>query len=85
MHVPLSKKIFNTTGSSGTCPYPGPLCAATLRVRVEGLSKSPHFNGLFAHIERRLEGGRYGVTLEHDGKVFSLKSVNLIIAGCPQE
>ena len=49
-------------------------------MRVEGLSKSPHFNGLFAHIERRLEGGRYGVTLEHDGKVFSLKSVNLIIA-----
>ena len=29
------------------------------RVRVEGLSKSPHYNGLFGSVELWQEGGRY--------------------------
>ena len=49
------------------------------RVRVEGLSKWPHYNGLFARVERSLEGGRYRVVLEEqDAKVLSLKAHNLI-------
>ena len=49
------------------------------RVRVEGLSKSPYYNGLFARVGRSLEGGRYRVVLEEqDAKVLSLKAHNLI-------
>ena len=59
--------------SSDTCPCPGQ------RVRVEGLSKSPHYNGLFARVEVRLEGGRYRVVMEQGGKVLSLKADNLVV------
>ena len=48
------------------------------RVRVEGLSKSPHYKGLFARVEQRLKGGRYSVVLEQDGQVLSLKGDNLM-------
>ena len=63
----------NAAGSvpSDTCPCPGQ------RVRVEGLSKSSHYNGLFARVEVRLEGGRYRVVLEQDKMVLSLKGDNL--------
>ena len=58
-------------GDQPLCPCPGQ------RVRVEGLSKSPHYNGLFARVEVRLEGGRYRVVLEADGKVLSVNADNL--------
>ena len=61
----------NAAGIVPTCPCPGQ------RVRVDGLSKSPHYNGLFARVEVRLEGGRYRVVLEQDKKVLSLKGDNL--------
>ena len=62
--------------SDDSCPYPGQ------RMRVEGLSTSKHYNGLIARVELRLEGGRYGVVLERpDGKVLSLKGVNLTPVG----
>jgi hypothetical protein len=48
-------------------------------VRVEGLSKAPHYNGLFARVEARLEGGRYRVAMEQGGKVLSLKADNLVV------
>jgi hypothetical protein len=46
-------------------------------VQVEGLSKSPHYNGLFARVELRLEGKWYCVVLEEDDKVLSVKADNL--------
>ena len=55
-----------------TCPYPGQ------RVRVQGLMKSPHYNGLLARVELKLEGGRYRVALEQGGEVISLKGQNLM-------
>ena len=49
------------------------------RVRVEGLSKSPHYNGLFARVEVQLEGGRYRVVMKQDSNVLSLKTDNLVV------
>ena len=68
-------KIREAAGSvsSDTCPCPGQ------RVQVEGLSKAPHYNGLFARVEVRLEGGRYRVAMEQGGKVLSLKADNLVV------
>ena len=70
-----STPACNAAGSvsSDTCPCPGQ------RVRVEGLSKSPHYNGLFARVEVRLEGGRYRVVMEQGDKVLSLKADNLVV------
>ena len=45
------------------------------RVRVEGLSKTLHYNGLVARVEVRLEGGWYRLVLQ-DGKKLSLKADN---------
>jgi len=49
-----------------------------MRVRVEGLSKSPQYNGRLGTIQRDVEGGRLRVVLEQDGKVLSLKRENLV-------
>jgi len=48
------------------------------RVRVEGLSKSPQYNGQLGTIQREVEGGRLRVVLDQDGKVLSLKRENLV-------
>jgi hypothetical protein len=47
-------------------------------VRVEGLSKSAQYNGLFGRVELKLQGERYRVVLEQDAKVLSLKGDNLM-------
>jgi len=47
-------------------------------VRVEGLSKSPHYNGQLGTIEREVDGGRLRVVLDQDGNVLSLKRENLV-------
>jgi len=49
-----------------------------MRVRVEGLSESPQYNGQLGTIECELEVGRLRVVLDQDGKVFSLKRENLV-------
>jgi len=49
-----------------------------MRVRVEGLSKSPQYNGQLGTIECELEVGRLRVVLDQDGKVLSLKRENLV-------
>ena len=49
-----------------------------MRVRVEGLSKSPQYNGQFGTIQREVEGGRLRVVLDQDGKVLSLKRENFV-------
>jgi len=49
-----------------------------MRVRVEGLSKSPLYNGRLGTIQREVVGGRLRVVLDEDGKVLSLKRENLV-------
>ena len=49
-----------------------------MRVRVEGLSKSPHYNGRLGTIQRELEGGRLRVVLDQDCQALSLKRENLV-------
>jgi len=49
-----------------------------MRVRVEGLSRSPQYNGQLGTIEREVEGGRLRVVLDQDGKVLSLKRENFV-------
>jgi hypothetical protein len=51
-------------------------------VRLEGLSKAQYFNGLFARIQLRMEGGWYQVVLERDFKVLCLKGDNLLPVDC---
>ena len=47
-------------------------------VRVEGLSKSPQYNGLIGTIQDGVEGARMRVVLDQTGKVLSLKFENLL-------
>ena len=49
-----------------------------MRVRVQGLSKSPQYNGLIGTIQGGVEGGRMRVVLDQTGKVLSLKRENLL-------
>ena len=49
-----------------------------MRVRVEGLSKSPQYNGRLGTIHHEVEGSRLCVVLDEDGKVLSLKRDNLV-------
>jgi len=49
-----------------------------MRVRVEGLSNSPQYNGRLGTIQREVEGGRLRVVLDQDGKVLSLRRENLV-------
>ena len=49
-----------------------------MRVCVEGLSKSPQYNGRLGTIQREVEGSRLCVVLDQDGKVLSLKRENLV-------
>jgi len=49
-----------------------------MRVRVEGLSDSPQYNGQLGTIQREVEGGRLRVATDQDGKVLSLKRKNLV-------
>ena len=68
-----------TSVKPAKAPAPPEAVATGQRVRVEGLRKSPYYNGLFARVGRSLEGGRYRVVLEEqDAKVLSLKAHNLI-------
>jgi len=53
---------------------------SAMRVRVEGLSKSPQYNGRIGTIQGEVEGGRLRVVLDQDGKVLSLKRENLVEA-----
>jgi hypothetical protein len=52
----------------------------TMRVGVEGLSKSPQYNGRIGTIQGEAGGGRLQVVLDQDGKVLSLKRENLFEA-----
>ena len=56
-----------------------------MRVRVEGLSKTPQFNGQLGTISREVEDGRLRVVLNQDGKVLSLKCENLVEVQQEQE
>ena len=47
-------------------------------MRVEGLSKSPQYNGRLGTIQGEVEGGRLRVVLDQDRKVLSLKRENLV-------
>ena len=47
-------------------------------MRVEGLRQSTKYNGLFGHVEQKLEGGRYRVVFEQGCWVLSLKGNNLM-------
>jgi len=49
-----------------------------MRVRVEGLSKSPQYNGRLGTIQSEVEGGRLRVLLDQDRKVLSLKREHLV-------
>ena len=49
-----------------------------MRVRVEGLSESPQYNGQHGTIQREAEDGRLRVVLDQDGKVLSLKRENFV-------
>jgi len=56
-----------------------------MRVRVDGLSKSPRYNGCLGTIQREVEGGRLRVVLDQDGKVLNLKPENLVEVRQEQE
>ena len=49
-----------------------------MRVRVEGLSELPQYNGQIDTIEREVEGGSLRVVLDQDGEVLSLKRENFV-------
>jgi len=56
----------------------------SMRVRVEGLSKSPQYNGLLGTIRGEVDG-RLRVVLDQDDKVLSLKRENLVSIEEPPE
>jgi hypothetical protein len=73
--------IYNVTPEFNDSAPQQSLCHGQ-RVRVQGLSKSPQYNGLNGSIVRRMEGGRYGVEMEgEDKKVLSVKGNNLKACG----